>query len=370
MKRASAPVTIMIMAGGTGGHVYPALAVARELVDAGHRVVWMGTRQGLESRVVPEAGLPVEWLSVAGIRGKGWRSKLAAPFMLMRACWQAGRILRSVKPDGVLGMGGFVSGPGGLMARLLGIPLILHEQNRVPGTTNRLLAGRATRVLEAFPASFPAHVGAQSVGNPLRREIASIEVSRSGKLMADTLNVMVVGGSLGARALNETVPIALSMVGRRLNIRHQTGAAMRDETMDRYTAAGIDAEVIAYIEDMADTYRWADLVICRAGAMTVSELAAAELPSILVPYPYAIDDHQTMNAHYLADAGAAVLMPQENMTARHLAETLQELFAAPGRLALMGQKAKRLARPEAAMTVACHCLELAGKVRKNKQEPS
>lgn len=368
MSKSGMPVKIMILAGGTGGHVYPALAVARELVDDGHDVVWMGTRKGLEARVVPEAGLPVRWLSVAGIRGKGWRSKLAAPFMLMRACWQAGRILWQVRPDVVLGMGGFVSGPGGLMAWLLGIPLILHEQNRAPGTTNRLLARRATRVLQAFPGSFPPRIGARCVGNPLRREIATIKADRTEKPMTETLNVMVVGGSLGAKALNETVPAALAKVGRPLAIRHQTGPVMRDETAARYAEAGVDADVVAYNEAMGETYGWADLVICRSGAMTVSELAAAGLPAILVPYPHAIDDHQTMNARFLVDAGAALLMPQTEMTVQHLAGILEDLTGAPERLTLMGRKGRKLARPEAAKTVARICLEHAMGARKNKQE--
>ena len=361
LNQAAKKATILILAGGTGGHVYPALAVARELNDIGHMAVWMGTRKGLEARVVPQAGLPVEWLSVAGIRGKGWFRKLAAPFMLIRACWQAGSIIRKVKPDVVLGMGGFVSGPGGVMARLLGIPLIIHEQNRVPGTTNRLLAKWASRVLEAFPGSFPQVAEAQSVGNPLRREIASINIDKPGKSPTDALNIMVMGGSLGAKALNETVPLALAMVGRNLNIRHQTGVEMRDETAARYEVSGTEAKVLAYVEDMGEAYRWADLVICRSGAMTVSELAAAGLPAVLVPYPHAIDDHQTRNAHYLTDAGAAVLLPQGEMTAQRLAGIIEEISGVAGRLKEMGQKAKTLARPEAARTVARYCLDYAEK---------
>jgi UDP-N-acetylglucosamine--N-acetylmuramyl-(pentapeptide) pyrophosphoryl-undecaprenol N-acetylglucosamine transferase len=350
---------LMIMAGGTGGHVYPALAVARELMEAGHEVTWMGTHKGLEARVIPAAGIPVEWLSVAGLRGKGWRETLKAPFMLLRALRQSAAILRRVKPDVVLGMGGFVSGPGGLMATMMGIPLVLHEQNRVPGTTNRLLAKRATAVLEAFPESFPSAVSANATGNPLRREIASLPVRQISWAPGHPLNVLVVGGSLGAKALNEAVPVALAKLGHPMNIRHQTGEAMRAETAERYRAAGLAAKVSAFVEDMAEAYGWADLVICRSGAMTVSELAAAGLPAVLVPYPHAIDDHQTKNAHYLVDVGAAVLMPQSELTPASLVAVLTNLLESHGKIDLMSQKARTMAKPEAAQIVAGICLDKA-----------
>lgn len=351
---------VMILAGGTGGHVYPALAVARELLDGGHEVIWMGTRKGLEARVIPAAGIPVEWLSVAGIRGKGWRGTLSAPLMLLRALRQARAIVRRVRPDVVLGMGGFVSGPGGLMASLQRIPLVLHEQNRVPGTTNKLLAGRANVVLEAFPESFKPTVGARCTGNPLRREIAGLPPRTASWLPDNPLKLFVVGGSLGAKVLNETVPEALSRLGERLDILHQTGAAMREETEARYAAAGLPAKVTAFVEDMAAAYAWADLAICRAGAMTVSELAAAGLPAMLVPYPHAIDDHQTQNARFLADAGAAVLIPQTELTPEHLSWAIRDLLSISGKLDAMSQKARSLARPHAARQVATICLEQAG----------
>lgn len=350
---------VMIMAGGTGGHVYPALAVARELISGGHQVIWMGTRKGLEARVIPAADIPVEWLSVAGLRGKGWLSSLKAPLMLLRALSQSLSILRRVKPDVVLGMGGFVSGPGGLMASLLGIPLVLHEQNRVPGTTNRMLAKRATAVLEAFPESFPADVEATVTGNPLRREIASLPPRQLNRLEERPLNILIVGGSLGAKALNEVVPEALAEVAHSLNIRHQTGEAMRAETARRYTDAGVQATVSAFVEDMAEAYGWADLVICRSGAMTVSELAAAGLASILVPYPHAIDDHQTKNALYLVDVDAAVLMPQASLTSASLAAVLSGLIESPGKIGEMAQKARAQSRPEATEIVAGICLDKA-----------
>ncbi len=348
---------VMILAGGTGGHVYPALAVARELMGDGHEVVWVGTRRGLEARVIPPTGIPVEWLSVAGLRGKGWRDTLKAPFMLLRALCQSASILRRVKPDVVLGMGGFVSGPGGLIATLLGIPLVLHEQNCVPGTTNRWLAKRATVVLEAFPGSFPGRVSASFTGNPLRSEIAALPVRPMVWSPGHPLNILVVGGSLGAQALNEVVPEALAKLSHPLNIRHQTGEAMRADTAGRYSAAGLTADVSAFVEDMAEAYGWADFAICRSGAMTVSELAAAGLPAVLVPYPHAIDDHQTKNAHYLADAGAVVLMPQTELTPERLASVLASLLESPGKFVDMAQKARAKAKPDAAQIVAGICLD-------------
>jgi UDP-N-acetylglucosamine--N-acetylmuramyl-(pentapeptide) pyrophosphoryl-undecaprenol N-acetylglucosamine transferase len=368
----------MILAGGTGGHVYPALAVARELLAGGHEVVWVGTQTGFEARVVPAAGIPVEWLAVSGLRGKGWRSTLAAPFMLLRAFRQSLSILRRVRPRVVLGMGGFVSGPGGLVARVLGIPLVLHEQNRIPGTTNRWLARWAKVVCEAFPGSFPASVGARWTGNPLRQEIAGLKAVVSGQLPAvseedgretpdtsyrqsttDHWQLLVVGGSLGAKALNETIPAALAAVGRPVRVRHQTGEAMRAETQARYAEAGIEARVEAFVENMAEAYAWADLAVCRAGAMTVSELSAAGLPAILIPLPHAIDDHQTHNARYLVEAGAAVLLPQTELTPERLAREIAFLMSDPQQLNSMAESAAALAKPEAARTVAGICLEAA-----------
>jgi UDP-N-acetylglucosamine--N-acetylmuramyl-(pentapeptide) pyrophosphoryl-undecaprenol N-acetylglucosamine transferase len=350
----------MIMAGGTGGHVYPALAVARELLSSGHEVIWMGTRSGLEARVVVAAGIPMEWVSVSGIRGKGWRSKLAAPWMLLRACQQAFRILRAVQPKVVLGMGGFASGPGGLMARLLGIPLVLHEQNRVPGTTNRWLAKFAKVILEAFPGSFQPSAGARWTGNPLRREITDRRARSRPESESGPLRVLVMGGSLGAKALNETVPEALGLARVGIQVWHQTGEVMREETKVRYANAGIaDARVDAFIEDVADAYAWADIAVCRAGAMTVSELAAVGLPAILVPFPYAIDDHQTQNARYLSDSGAAVLLAQSDLNPARLASELVSLAGHPGRLREMAEKLAVLSKPAAARAVAEACLEQA-----------
>ncbi len=357
---------VMILAGGTGGHIFPALAVADELQARGCELRWMGTEAGMEARLVPQRGIPIDWLSVAGFRGKGLCAKLQAPFKLLLACWQAGKILRRFKPGVVLGMGGFVAGPGGIMARVLGIPLVIHEQNRIPGTTNRLLVKYAKKVLEAFPGSFKSNVDAVCVGNPLRRAI--LEAVAQAKPARDGApRLLVVGGSLGAKALNEIVPEAVALAGGKFAIRHQTGVAMRAETEALYARLGVAAEVVAFIQDMAEAYRWADLAICRAGAMTVSELAAAALPAILVPFPYAIDDHQTANACYLTEAGAALLIPQSQLTPQHLAEQLNILIQVPESLSTMSRKARSLARLDAAEKVAEICLGEAS--RMNMPQP-
>lgn len=348
----------MIVAGGTGGHIYPALAVARELRERGCEVAWMGTRAGMEARLVPAAGFPIEWLSVTGFRGKGWMAKLRAPFKLALACWQALRILLRNRPQVVLGMGGFVAGPGGIVAKLLRIPLVVHEQNRIPGTTNRMLVKWARVVLEAFPDSFPAVSCARWVGNPLRREIAQAAPPERFE-RGDRLKILVLGGSQGAMALNRAVPEAIaqrSASGGTIQVLHQTGEAMRAETEALYGRLGLDARVVAYVDDMAAAYRWADLAVCRAGAMTVSELMAAGLPSVLVPYPHAIDDHQTHNARYLADAGAAVLIPQSELTAERLSRELAALAQDPMRIPEMSRRARSLAKLDAACVVADVCL--------------
>ena len=358
---------VMIMAGGTGGHVYPALAVADELRGSGHEVIWMGTHKGLEARIVPAAGIPMEWLSVSGIRGKGLIGTLRAPFMLIRALLQSASILRRVRPDVVLGMGGFAAGPGGLVASLMGIPLVLHEQNRIPGTTNKMLSRRADAVLEAFPDSFPSGSGALATGNPLRREISSLSPRAKDRQPGEPVNILIVGGSLGAKALNETVPAALARINLPINIRHQTGQAMRDQTESLYVEAGLKASVMAFVDNMAEAYTWADLAICRSGAMTVSELAATGLPAILVPYPHAIDDHQTQNARFLTDADAAILMPQTELTSESLAALITEILETPHRLSSMSSHAYSISQPAAAEKVAEICLQLASR-RNNKNQ--
>jgi len=351
---------IVIMAGGTGGHVFPALAVAQMLMEKGWQVSWLGTQKGLEGRVIPEQGIEIDWLSVAGVRGKGALSKITAVLLLIKACLQALKILRRRKPDVVLGMGGFVAGPGGLMAKLLGIPLIIHEQNRVPGTTNRLLARMANQVLEAFPDSFNKKLNAKFTGNPLRKQFGGCAERRAAH---QGINILVVGGSQGAQVLNEVVPDALASLsfeaaqGLEVQIRHQTGTAMQEQVGSRYKALGVNAEAKAFIEDMVAAYQWADLVICRSGAMTVSEVAAAGVPAIFIPLPNAIDDHQTANARYLADAGAGLILMQKDLNATTLVEHITKVIK---QLDVMSKTAKEYARLDATEIVAGVCMAEAG----------
>lgn len=347
---------VMVMAGGTGGHVFPALAVARYLKDAGHQVTWMGTLRGLEARLVPEAGFVIDWLSVAGFRGKHGFGLIKAPFLLLWACVQAASILRRRKPDLVIGMGGFVAGPGGFMAWLMRIPLVIHEQNTIPGTTNRLLARLASQVLEAFPGTFKHSVGAIWTGNPVRAEIVEVFAAADEEIAAEKACILILGGSQGARRLNQSLPRVFGALRRKVEIFHQTGARMQEETRAAYQALAVEARVVAFVEDMSAAYRWADLVICRAGAMTVSELAISGLPSILVPFPFAIDDHQTRNAQFLVEAGAALLVPESEDLERDLSAALNGLLDDVSRIRRMAKAASALARPEATRVVAEYCL--------------
>lgn len=350
-------VRVIIMAGGTGGHVFPALAVAEYLRSAGHKVSWLGTKKGIEARVIPEAGIEIDWLSVSGLRGKELLSLLMAPFMLLKACYQASSIIRQRQPDVVLGLGGFASGPGGLMSWLHGKPLVIHEQNRVPGTTNRLLKRISKRVLEAFPKSFDEKAKAIFTGNPVRKDLLEGPVSERKK----NKNILVVGGSLGSSVLNEVVPEALRKLQQELSLQviHQAGKATIEVAEEKYKAAGVKADIRVFIEDMKQAYQWADIVICRAGAMTVSEIMIMGLPAIFVPLPHAIDDHQSKNAAYLADEGAAILMPQSTFNPEALSEILKELLANEKKLFEMSSKAVSLAKPEATELVANVCLEVA-----------
>jgi UDP-N-acetylglucosamine--N-acetylmuramyl-(pentapeptide) pyrophosphoryl-undecaprenol N-acetylglucosamine transferase len=350
---------VMIMAGGTGGHVFPALAVAERLRARGVPVVWLGSQRGLETKLVPPAGIPLEQIAVAGLRGTGLRRRLMAPLMLGRALLQAMGVLRRHRPCLVLGMGGFVSGPGGLMARLLGIPLVIHEQNARPGTTNRWLARLANQVLTAFPDSFPAD-RALVVGNPVRASITAVaEPAERFAGRTGPARLLVVGGSQGARALNQRVPAALALLPaeQRPEVRHQAGGQLYEMTVAAYQAAGVSARLEPFIEDMAAAYGWADLVLCRAGALTVAELAAVGVGAILVPFPFAIDDHQTANAGFLERAGAALILHQADLDAVRLAEQLRTLLSDRPRLLVMAQAARRLARADAAEQVATLCLE-------------
>ncbi len=350
---------VLIMAGGTGGHVFPALACAHEFQSRGYKVHWLGTPRGIENEVVPAAGLPLHLIEVSGLRGKSVASLLKAPWQLLRSLWQARRVMRQLQPVCVLGLGGYVTGPGGLAARLAGVPLVIHEQNAVAGTANRSLAPFAARVCEAFPGTFAASDKRRTTGNPVRTELF-LETPRDS--LADRRpRLLVLGGSLGAEPLNKLLPDALAQVSSELRpeVFHQSGKQHADVTRERYEATGVAAQVAPFIKDMASAYAWADLVICRAGALTVCELAAAGLPSFLVPLPHAIDDHQTHNAEYLAKEGAALLLPQATTDAAALAAQLTEVLMQPEKLKAMGATARRLSRPDATRTVVDICLEVA-----------
>jgi len=354
---------ILIMAGGTGGHVYPALAVARALQAESREVVWLGTHRGLESRVVPDAGIPIEWVAISGLRGKGAATLLLTPFRLAYALWQSLLVMFKHRPSAVLGMGGFVSGPGGLAAWLTRRPLVIHEQNAVAGLTNRLLARLARVVLQAFPGSFNSRKAVDTVGNPVRVDIAAIEdpdlrlADRAGPV-----RLLVLGGSQGALALNESVPAALALLAEDMRpvVRHQTGTGTADAARDAYEQHGIEANLEPFIEDMAAAYAWADLVICRAGALTVAELSAAGLPAIFVPYPAAVDDHQTANACPMVDAGAAEILQQSEMTNESLASLLRRFLGNRNELRTRARKARALAVPDSLLRIKNHCLAAAG----------
>ena len=350
---------VLIMAGGTGGHVFPALACAHEFNARGYSVHWLGTPRGIENDLVPAAGLPLHLIDVTGLRGKGKLSLLKAPFQLLKALFQARKVMRELQPVCVLGMGGYVTGPGGLAARMSGAPLIIHEQNAVAGTANRSLVPFASRVCEAFPDTFSNSAKRRTTGNPVREELF-LETPRDA-LRNRQPRLLVLGGSLGAEPLNKLLPEALALLAAELRpeVFHQAGKQHDAITAERYREAGVEAQVAPFIKDMARAYAWADLVICRAGALTVSELAAAGLPAFLVPLPHAIDDHQTRNAHYLASAGAAVLLPQRTTDAAALAAQLTEVLMHPEQLTHMAQTARRLAKPDATRTVVDICLEVA-----------
>lgn len=353
---------LLVVAAGTGGHVYPALAVAERLRTMGVDVSWLGTAAGIESRLVPAAGFPLHVSTVAGLRGKGITRWLAAPLLVLRSALRSLVVLSRVRPHVVLGMGGYGAGPGGLVARLLGIPLVIHEQNATPGLTNRILAWFATRVLEAFPASFGNRRRAIHTGNPVRESLAGSPAPEARLAnRGDRLRVLVTGGSQGARALNEAVPGALAerSLGEKVAVWHQCGSAHVAATRDRYDVPETEADIVAFIEDMACAYEWADVAVCRAGAMTVAELAAAGVASILVPFPYATDDHQSRNAQFLADRGAAIVIPESRLDAGALASVLGELHDDRKRVAAMSRAAYDVAVRDAAHRVATHCLEVA-----------
>lgn len=350
---------ILIMAGGTGGHVFPALAVAAKLIETGAVVEWLGTQRGIEAELVPNAGIKLNVLDIAGLRGKGAKAWLQMPWVLSKAVWQAMQVLRTYKPDVVLGLGGFASGPGGLAARILGKPLVIHEQNAVAGTTNRWLAKLAKRRLEAFPNSL---ANAEQVGNPVRAEITRLpEPQTRLQEHSGKPRLLVLGGSLGALKLNTLLPEALAGMSleARPEVRHQTGRKHIDVTLQSYRDQDVEARVEAFIDDMADAYGWADLVVCRAGALTVSEITAAGVAAFFVPFPFAIDDHQSKNAGWLVDNEAAVMKQEQELSVALLQQELQHLLTSPARLRAMAVNARRLALPDAADRVAKICLEVA-----------
>ena len=344
---------VMIAAGGTGGHVFPGLAVAMELLKRNVPVIWVGTERGIESRVVPEWGVPLTLIKVTSLRGRGVLSTLHSGLNLVVAIARSLHIVFSVRPRVVLGMGGYVAGPVCLAARVGGCKMMVHEQNAVAGFTNRMLKRIASRVMEAMPGTFGSNSAAVFTGNPVRNDILQIDAPQLR--MADrqsTVNVLVIGGSQGAKALNELVPEAMRRIPSAgnlatLNIRHQAGGNLLQTTQAAYSECGHNHEVTAFIDDMAEAYTWADLIICRAGAMTVAEVAAVGLAAILVPYPAAVDDHQTANGKYLVDAGAAVLMQESDITVDTLAATIGELISDRQRLLDMAQRAREASRRDA-----------------------
>ncbi|WP_422730546.1 undecaprenyldiphospho-muramoylpentapeptide beta-N-acetylglucosaminyltransferase [Litchfieldella xinjiangensis] len=353
------PTRVMVMAGGTGGHVIPALSLAGALQSAGCQVEWLGSPRGLENRLVPEAGFTLHRVAVAGLRGNGVAGWLMAPIRLTRAIWQAHRIIRRFDPHLVVGLGGFASGPGGLAAWLLRRPLVIHEQNAIAGMTNKALAKLATRVYAAFPGAFPDS-GCEVIGNPVRDDIAALGNAPRGadEMTSRRLRLLIVGGSLGALSLNQTLPDALARLPEaiRPEVRHQAGRDKEDATRERYRDQAVDAEVTSFIDDMAAAYEWADLIVCRAGALTVAELAAAAKPSLLVPFPHAVDDHQTINARVLVNAGAARLMSQSDLTPDTLGQCLEQLLE-PDTLARMAAAARQAAHLDATRLLMEGCME-------------
>lgn len=346
---------VLIMAGGTGGHVFPGLAVARALIDAGAEVEWLGGGKGIENRLVPAAGIMLHRLPTAGLRGKGLLAKLGGALKAMRAVLQARRLLRQRQPALVVGFGGYAAGPGGLAAWLQRIPLFLHEQNAVPGTTNRLLAHRAQRVFSGFPVAINSRE-AEWLGNPVRDEIAALALPEkrfAGRKGA--LRILVLGGSLGAKAINECLPEALAQMAKRPECRHQTGADHIDSVREQYALHQLEAKVEPFIDDMADALGWADLVICRAGALTVSELSCAGLGALLIPLPHAIDDHQTENARWLTRNGGGEWWPQSQLSPRTLAAYLDKLSRE--QCLLWATAARSVAKPGAARQLAEACCE-------------
>ena len=351
---------VLIMAGGTGGHIFPGLAVAEVLRKQNIPVRWLGAEGGMETRTVPAAGIDLDVVAISGLRGKGLMRWLRMPFMLLRAVWRARRVLKVNRPGCVISFGGYAAAPGGIAAWTRGIPVLVHEQNRIPGMTNRLLTRFARKILQGFPGTFPQDMSAIDSGNPVRHEVAAIaepQVRLQGR--TGPIRVLITGGSQGAQVLNQVVPLAFQVLPASVavEIRHQAGAKQMDEALEAYASAGVEADIQPFIADMAEAYTWADLVICRSGALTVAELAAAGVAAVLVPFAFAVDDHQTRNAEYLADAGAAIILPQSTLDAQVLAKTLKPLLADRAVLLSMAIAARGRALPDAAEKVVDACRE-------------
>ncbi len=351
--------TALIMAGGTGGHVFPALAVARALTARGVAVIWLGTRKGIEQRLIPEAELPIHFLHVEGVRGKGLMGLIKAPFFIVSALLQALLIIQKEKPDIVIGFGGFVSGPGGVAAWILRLPLLIHEQNAIAGTTNRLLSKIATCVATGFDDVFKKAVW---IGNPVRQSISTLPAPAERLMNRDeaSINLLILGGSLGAKAINQLLPEALSGLPPvcRINVWHQTGEKHLQATLADYMKHKVNAKVDAFIEDMAEAYAWADVVFCRAGALTVAELMAAGLGALLIPLPSAIDDHQSHNAAVLVRGNAGLSMAQSDLTPESLIEILVNKLSDRKTLVGLAERARLMRKPDAAEDMANLAWEL------------
>jgi len=354
---------VLIMAGGTGGHIFPGLAVADALRRRDIPVRWLGSQGGMETRKVRAAGIDLDLVTITGLRGKGLIRWIRMPLFLIKAVWQARRLLEANRPGCAVSFGGYVAAPGGIAAWTKGIPVLVHEQNRIPGLTNRLLARLSRKILQGFPGTFPPSMHPEDSGNPVRREVAAIAEPQS-RLGGRTgpVRLLVTGGSQGAQVLNSVLPAALALLPSttQVEIRHQSGARRLDEALEAYARAGVVAQVEPFIDDMAEAYAWADLVICRSGALTVAELAAAGLASVLVPFAHAVDDHQTRNAEYLSSAGAAVILSQASLDAPAVAAALVPLISSRKILLTMAVSARNLALPDAAEKVAEACIEWVG----------
>ena len=346
---------ILIMAGGTGGHIYPALSVADYLQGLDWEVVWLGTKKGLESKVIPEAGYYIEWLNVKGVRGKSIQQILLAPFNILSACYQALKIIWRHQPHVVLGMGGFVSVPGGFMSALLGKPLVIHEQNAIAGTANKVLRFLAKKVLFSFENTFAKSKKYILSGNPVRHQIIAVSDYKKTN-SSNVINIVVLGGSLGAQTLNQLLPKVLEKQHGKVDIIHQCGEKHIQKTVSAYQQAGVEAKVVPFIKDMHEVYAWADIAICRSGAMTVAELAVCHIPAIFIPYPYAIDDHQTANAKSLVNIGAAKIISEQDLTLSSLSEQIDILINDKALLDQMRNNIQKAAKPMATQKVADICI--------------